>query len=428
MRSSARNKSISTNTYEHNDADSLNSDIISQEDKDTNYGSRSHPHPHSYPNSDKNDISTNDVPLNHELNDPWSSDPWNDTGISWGDNTASSAVGPLSTNYNHIETSFESLQFRPVPKSDSAKSNNIDDPFDSSGQKFNLDKKNQMKKKSSHTTNYKQASSNIIISETRIGVIIQERLSILFDDATGTKDPICKVVGSIYVKPTRRKINSFCLTVRDKRAHVEQWDEQHIRCRNITSSVPHLALDPGDQVFLISLKRENQQVNKIVDYTCISRLKPMPMLLKTKLHNRNNRCRLGIRIRANPQNSYVLTDIVILIICPLDVDGENVTMSRKGGAWDGMKRSIIWTIHKLDPGEIVDIQAQFKCIQEGGVPLQNNSVGFESLSSLKFPVLARCNGDTNYSKIDMNSDYNEEGSNPVKLDMERSATILYRKV
>lgn len=278
MRSSARNNNISTNTYEHYDADdSLNSDIISQEDKDINYGS----HPHSYSNSDNNDIATNDGPLYPELNDPWSSDPWNDTGISWGDNTASSDVGPLSTNYNHIESSFESLQFRPVPKSGSAKSNNIDDPFgavfDSSDQKLNLDKKNSMKIRSSHT-NTKQVSSKIIISETRIGVILQERLSILFDDATGTKDPICKVVGSIYVKPTRRKIHSFCLTVRDKRAHVEHWDEQNSRCRNITAGVPHLALDPGDQVFLISLKRENQHVNKIVDYTCIPRLRPMPMV------------------------------------------------------------------------------------------------------------------------------------------------------
>lgn len=153
----------------------------------------------------------------------------------------------------------------------------------------------------------------------------------------------------------------------------------------------------------------------------------MGKLLKTKLHNRNNRCRLGIRIRANPQNNYVLTDIVILIIVPLDVDGENVTMSRKGGVWDEMKRTIIWTIHKLDPGEIVDIQAQFKCKMQEGRGIQILSQN-DLLSSIKFPVLARCNGDTNFSKIDMNSEYNEEGSNPVDLDMERSATILYRKV
>ena len=98
-------------------------------------------------------------------------------------------------------------------------------------------------------------------------------------------------------------------------------------------------------------------------------------------------------------------------------------MSRKGGVWDEMKRTLIWTIPKLNPGEIVDIQAQFKCntTETGLSPSQ-------SFGSFKFPVLARCNGVTNFSKIDVNSDYNEDGSSPVGLELERSATILYRKV
>ena len=112
------------------------------------------------------------------------------------------------------------------------------------------------------------------------------------------------------------------------------------------------------------------------------------------------------------------------------MDGENVTMSRKGGVWDEMKRTLIWTFQKLDPGEIVDIQAQFKCNTEGGLSQSHAHVagGGDGFGSFKFPVLARCNGDTNFSKIDMNSDYNDDGSSPVGLELERSATILYRKV
>ena len=107
------------------------------------------------------------------------------------------------------------------------------------------------------------------------------------------------------------------------------------------------------------------------------------------------------------------------------MDGENVTMSRKGGVWDEMKRTLIWTIQQLNPGEICDIQAQFKC--NVGM-LSQTAGGGGGFESYKFPVLARCHGDTNFSKIDTNSDYNQEGSTPVQLDIERSATILFRKI
>lgn len=128
-----------------------------------------------------------------------------------------------------------------------------------------------------------------------------------------------------------------------------------------------------------------------------------------------------MRIRANPQNSYTLRDFVVLIIVPLGLDGENVTMSRRGGVWNEMKRSLVWNVSKLDPGEIIDIQAQFKCNTNGGASDRR----FESH---KFAVLARCKGDTSFSKIDLNTDYSEDGSCSVEMNLERSATILYRKI
>ena len=87
-----------------------------------------------------------------------------------------------------------------------------------------------------------------------------------------------------------------------------------------------------------------------------------------------------------------------------------------------MKRSLVWSIPKLDPGEIIDIQAQFSGSTDRG-PSEGR---FESRN--KFAVLARCQGDTNFSRIDLNTDYNEDGSYPVEMDLERSATILYRKI
>lgn len=109
------------------------------------------------------------------------------------------------------------------------------------------------------------------------------------------------------------------------------------------------------------------------------------------------------------------------MIVPWDMDGSSLTMSRKDGVWDNMKRSLTWTIPELPPGEIVDIQAQFKAIE--GVSSTSSSEG-----ASKFPILARCSGSTTFSRIDMNSDYTQDGAVPVDIDVQRSSTVLYRKI
>jgi hypothetical protein len=126
---------------------------------------------------------------------------------------------------------------------------------------------------------------------------------------------------------------------------------------------------------------------------------------------------VGIRIRANPKNGYTLTQIAVLMVAPPEVDGEKVTMSRIGGIWDEMKRTISWTIEKLSPGEIIDIQAQFGCVD-----------GFVNGLTSKFPVLVRCDGSALFSRIELSTEYTEEESSPVNLHVEQSSRILYRKV
>mmetsp|Transcript_4693 Transcript_4693/g.11969 ORF Transcript_4693/g.11969 Transcript_4693/m.11969 type:complete len:988 (+) Transcript_4693:139-3102(+) len=298
----------------------------------------------------------------------------------------------------------------------------------------------------------------------KVQVVIKERLSILFADETslsstptgaakndtgggkgGSKDgPVCRVVGSIYARPLDNSETtktsspgSFYLTVRDEKSHIEQWDAQREtgRCRNVTAGTSHAALGPNDQVFEVSLdttsssSSKDQDLPPIMSYTCIPRLRPMPMLVKTKVHRKNNTCRVGIRIRANPQNAYVLTDAAVLMVVPFDMDGESVTMSRDGAIWDAMKRTLAWSITQLTPGETIDIQAQFKCLPEPIEGSYLDDLGTNTPSGGSFPVLASCNGNTTFSKIDVNTDYSVEdgSSSPVDLDIERSSTVLYRK-
>jgi hypothetical protein len=110
------------------------------------------------------------------------------------------------------------------------------------------------------------------------------------------------------------------------------------------------------------------------------------------------------------------------MIVPIDMDGSSLTMSRKDGVWDAMKRSVTWIIRQLPPGDIVDIQAQFKAVEGGGMVLPSLD------GSSKFPVLARSTGTTTFSRIGVKSDYTEDGDIPVNINVRRLSTVLYRKI
>lgn len=126
--------------------------------------------------------------------------------------------------------------------------------------------------------------------------------------------------------------------------------------------------------------------------------------------------------------------MVVLIAVPPFVQGDTVKMSRKGGVWDELKRTICWTIEKLDPGEVLEIQAQF---QSG--KLQNLAD-----VDLQFPVLVRADIPHLFSGIHVSTDCNtnaeqEDDNKPpddttttaqqsVKSTVTRCTRILHRKV
>jgi tripartite-type tricarboxylate transporter receptor subunit TctC len=92
-------------------------------------------------------------------------------------------------------------------------------------------------------------------------------------------------------------------------------------------------------------------------------------------------------------------------------------MSRKGGAWDELKRTISWTVDSLEPGEALEIQAQF---ESADIP----SAG----GALKFPLLVRAEHGALFSSVEMNSDFIDALSTPVKIELSQSGRVLHRKV
>lgn len=149
--------------------------------------------------------------------------------------------------------------------------------------------------------------------------------------------------------------------------------------------------------------------------------------MKSRVLAAENYCRVGVKVRSNPSNDSPLRDLAILLAVPPGIQGETVRMSRQGGIWDGMKRTVTWTMEKLHPGEVLEVQAQFETIaaSKDGKEIEGQQA---LLRTPKFPVLVRCHTDDLFSEIEIAADYTDDTSIRVNLDLNKSVRILHRKV
>lgn len=121
-----------------------------------------------------------------------------------------------------------------------------------------------------------------------VSIKIEERLSILFDQMSPT--PTCRVVGSIGVIPKPDMPDVFCLTIRDKRGHIEQYEPFTVCCKNITPSLVHLALEPEDQIFQVFLNKPEAMDVPLIRYHCVPQLTPMPLVSNVLGRMSNQAC------------------------------------------------------------------------------------------------------------------------------------------
>ena len=109
-----------------------------------------------------------------------------------------------------------------------------------------------------------------------------------------------------------------------------------------------------------------------------------------------------------------------MLAIPPHVNGRSGKLSRKGGIWDELKRTVSWTMDQMQPGQALEIQAQFE-ILEGDA---NTSLE----RSPKFPILVRCEYESLLSCIEIKSEYHDSLSKPVQIELENSARVIHRKV
>jgi hypothetical protein len=150
-----------------------------------------------------------------------------------------------------------------------------------------------------------------------------------------------------------------------------------------------------------------------MDYSSTNQRSPL-QLIKSRVRTSNQFARVGFKIRANPTNEYPMKNIVIMIAVPPNVDGEKAKMSRRGGHWEELKRTLSWSVNELQPGKALEIQAQFGLLPDAREP--------------KFPILVRCDYPALFSSIEVSADAETEGSTPIRMILSPSSRILHRKV
>jgi hypothetical protein len=147
-------------------------------------------------------------------------------------------------------------------------------------------------------------------------------------------------------------------------------------------------------------------------------------LVKSRVQSTRNHSRVGFKVRANPTNVGPLKHIVIMLAIPPHVNGRSGKLSRMGGLWDELKRTVSWTIPELLPGEAIEIQAQFETLGN----TNDTSTGSHGHNP-KFPILVRCDYQSILSSVELIIDaYHDALSKPVMVDTEKSSRILHRKV
>ena len=134
-------------------------------------------------------------------------------------------------------------------------------------------------------------------------------------------------------------------------------------------------------------------------------------LIKTKVGVTNGHTRVGFKIRSNPHLDFVLRDVVIVLAVPPDVDGERSRLSRPGGSWEELKRTVVWRVDEIAPGEALEIQAQFPLVEP------------TSSKTPRFPVLVRCSYSTLFCGMEIET---ADQSQPIRV--EESGIVLHRKV
>ena len=257
--------------------------------------------------------------------------------------------------------------------------------------------KDSSKEDMSEVTNENAIPSSPRIGENEIQIQLQqsEQMTCIYDSEP-SNTPLMEIKGAINIKPTTNLLGkTFYIAIQDTEHHLKEITSFFEIAKEVTDLINVKPEDKhpfvtkhqhlGNRIYKITIPPNadclSNESFQILKYEGSEFLRPIPLLVSTKVRVAGKVCRVGVKIRSNPSNKEQIKNMVSLIAIPPDVNGESMKMSRKGGVWDPIKRVIIYKCDDMNSGETVHMQLQFEYL-----------AAKESLDLPRFPVLVRCDG------------------------------------
>lgn len=139
-------------------------------------------------------------------------------------------------------------------------------------------------------------------------------------------------------------------------------------------------------------------------YRVNPKVRPVPLLAKSRVHRKGPYLRVGLKLRANPQNQAPLTSIKVLLAVPPEMELLKIS---KMAQYDSLQRIVRFEPFQLAAGSNEEIQIQFET--------QSASAKIP-----KFPLFVQCMMEHLFSGITIADEQNYRITAQTK--------ILHRKV
>mmetsp|Transcript_30321 Transcript_30321/g.34066 ORF Transcript_30321/g.34066 Transcript_30321/m.34066 type:complete len:807 (+) Transcript_30321:120-2540(+) len=194
----------------------------------------------------------------------------------------------------------------------------------------------------------------------------------------------CSVEGVIQVQVRSNTDQGvpFFLLIRDPSKYIQSIQENKKFADSMADSLSsNYRTMKSDYMFTISVPQADDYF-PVMRYKCGNKLRPVPIRVQTRVRLEENHWRVALQISSNPHNEDNLTDLTIIMGVPPSINGESLTTSPSGGAWNASKRSVIWCVSELGGGEKFQLQAKFE--------IDLNAPNDYEDEKPKFPVLVRC--------------------------------------
>mmetsp|Transcript_10779 Transcript_10779/g.15201 ORF Transcript_10779/g.15201 Transcript_10779/m.15201 type:complete len:371 (+) Transcript_10779:50-1162(+) len=161
---------------------------------------------------------------------------------------------------------------------------------------------------------------------------------------------------------------------------------------------------------------------EIATYTCRDSLRPVPIIVQTKVRVDGKICKVGVKIKVNPSLSKGISNVCVLLAVPPTVKGTSMKISREGTSWDAIKRIVAWVEPSMSCGEDREVMIQFE--------ISSAQTVSSAIQKPIFPILVRCDGSKDQlSKIGIKESRNkyEITQIPYKVSVNKSFRVFHRK-